>query len=117
LALTALFVREIERVEDDGDRQDELGKVLEEGWEGKSFCFDCKGVNADEVCEEVGGRGKDGDCVWEDQVQEFASDEECEAMENQNDGANSRHRCSKRFRGVGSKSRNGDSRLRSHASG
>lgn len=37
-------------------------------------------------------------------------------MENQNDSANDRHRCSKRFRDAGSK-KNGDLRLRqSHAS-
>ena len=77
LALTALVPHEIERVEDNGNRWHELGKAPEERWDGDRFWFDCKGIDADKVCEEVGGRGKDGDGVREEQVQEFTSEKEC----------------------------------------
>ena len=92
LALTALLAHEIEWVKNDWHRRDDLGEVGQEGWEGKRFWFDSKGVDADEVCEKVGGSGEEGDGVGEEQVQKFTSDEECQAMDKHKDGANYRHR-------------------------
>jgi hypothetical protein len=91
-----LFAHEIERIENvDEWEGDEIGDVLDEGREGETFGFYCEGIDAEEVCEVEGGSGEDGDRVGEDQVQEFTSDEDGEAMEKQNDGANGRHgRCS-----------------------
>src|SRR5271170_3421211 len=87
-----LFAHEIEWIENVDEREgDEIGDVLDEGREGETFGFDCEGIDAEEVCEVEGGSGEDGDRVWEDQVQEFTSDEDGEAMEKQNDGANGRH--------------------------
>jgi hypothetical protein len=87
-----LFAHEIERIENvDEWEGDEIGDVLDEGREGETCGFDCGGIDAEEVCEVEGGSGEDGDRVGEDQVQKFTRDENGEAMEKQNDGANDRH--------------------------
>jgi hypothetical protein len=85
-----------ERIENVGNWEgDEIGDVLDEGGNGERFRFDFEGVDAKEICEVEGRGGEEGKRVGKDQVQKFTSEDDDEATEKQNDGANSRHRIQK----------------------